>query len=187
MALIPKYNRFKFSDVWNNAQSFYDDYMDSGLALADTDFDEEHCKWLFYLLIGKYANNIIANDDVNQFKYKVYSLIFTYGPEWQRKLQIQKTLREMNEDDLIKESEAINNHANNPSTKPSTINTTELAFVDDQTYAKRNRAKLDAYQFLWSVLHSDITPLFLSKFESLFTKFVSPNCDAVFCAENDEE
>jgi len=183
MALIPKFNRPKFDDIWNNADSFWQDYYESGLYVES--FTEEYGKKLFYLLIGRYANNIIANYDRNQFKYKVFSLIFSYGPEWQRKLEIQKTLRELNEEDLVKESESLVNHANNPSTKPSTIQTEALSFVDDQNYSKRKKAKLDAYTFLDSVLHSDMTPRFLDKFESLFTKFAPPIIDSVFCSDDE--
>lgn len=184
MALVPQFNRMKFSDVWNNKDSFWHDYNESGL---NGEIDESHANILYFLLIGKYANNIIANEDINQFKYKVFSIIFSFGGEWQRKLKIQKDLREMSDDDLIHESTTIMNHASNPSTKPSTGDTGELKFVDDQNVSKRKRAKLDAYQFLWSVLRSDITPRFLSKFESLFTLYCAPYIDAVYCSEEEDK
>lgn len=183
MAKIPQFNRIKFTDVWDNADSFYTDYNESGLKGA---IDEEHTKLLYYLLVGKYANNIIANYDVNQFKYKVYSIIFSYGAEWQRKLAIQKTFRDMSEADLIRESKTIMNHANNPSTPPSTGETEELNYVDDQNVSTRNKAKIEAYQFLWSVLQSNITPEFVGKFESCFTKFLAPYIEVVYCSKDDE-
>ena len=42
---------------------------------------------------AKYGNNPIANKDINQFKYKLFSTVFMYGPTWAKRLDIQKILR----------------------------------------------------------------------------------------------
>jgi hypothetical protein len=35
---------------------------------------------VYYLLYARYGNNPIANRDENQFKFKIFSVIFQYGP-----------------------------------------------------------------------------------------------------------
>lgn len=173
-----------FCDVWNSAAKFVNDCKNADITLKIRD---NSCTDLYYLLYARYGNNPIANFDLNQFKYKVYTTIFKYGGEWQRKLEIQDTLRELSEDDIMKAEEGVYNHANNPSVAPSTGRTEELPYVDDQTVQKRKRSKIDAYQFLWAALDSDVTDDFLKKFEPCFAKFVDRNVEAVYCSDDEDE
>ena len=95
---IPKYNTKTFCDVWDELAKFKDDFEGSPFDGAISSDGEE---LLYYLLYGKYGNNPIANLDENQFKYKVFSIIFEYGPTWEKRLDIQKTLRNMSLQDIL--------------------------------------------------------------------------------------
>lgn len=53
------------------------------------------------MLYARYGNNPIANYDETQFKYKVFSVIFQYGPTWEKRLSVQETLRGMQIADLL--------------------------------------------------------------------------------------
>lgn len=181
--IIPKYNNVTFCNVWESAAKFLEDCKNADISLKISD---NSCTDLYYLLYAKYGNNPIANFDIHQFKYKVYTTIFKFGGEWERKLQIQDTLRTMNESDIMKAGEGMYNHANNPSVAPSTTHTEELTYVDDQTVSKQKRSKLEAYEYLWSILNSDVTDEFLAKFEPCFAKFVDRNVEAIYCTDDED-
>lgn len=142
---------------------------------------------LFYLLYAKYGNNPIANRDVNQFKYKVFSIIFQYGPTWSKRVEIQEKLRALSEDDLIKGSKAIYNSAQNPSTKPSTSSLEELEYINAQNTTNYKKSKMDAYTQLWDLLATDVTSEFLNKFKNLFKMFVLNERPLVYVTETEEE
>lgn len=180
----PNYNTITFCDVWDRASKFLADCQTADVPLK---IKNQSCTDLYYLLYAKYGNNPIANFDVNQFKYKVFTTIFKYGGEWEKKLEIQDKLRALSDSDIMKGDEGIYNSAANPSVAPSTGNTDELGYVDSQSVSKRKRGKLEAYQFLWSVLDSNVTDDFIAKFEPCFAKFVDRNVGPMYCTDEEEE
>ena len=84
--MIPQYDTKLFNEIWEDADSFLEDYNNVGIP---TTISTQSATTLYYLLYAKYANNPLANYDENQFKYKVFSLIYSYGPTWEKKLSIQ--------------------------------------------------------------------------------------------------
>lgn len=165
----PAYNTETFSDVFENKEDFLEFYNSCGIPKK---LKDESIKTLYFLLYAKFGNSPIANSDVNQFKYKVMSIIFQSGPTWERRLEIQDTLRNMSEEDLRIGSKSIYNHAFNPSTEPSTDTIEELRTINDQNTNKNKRGRLEAYALLWDTLASNITSQFLEQFRSLFKIFV---------------
>lgn len=181
--MIPQYNTIIFTDVWSSAEDFKEEYSASALANAISADSQDV---LFYLLYAKYGNSPIANRDITQFKYKVYSIIYQYGPTWEKRLDIQKKLRELDETSLLTGSMQIYNHAFNPSSEPSTDSTEALPFISDQNVSNTKRSKLDAYTILWDMLKTDVTDQFLKRFESLFKKFVIPEQTLLYVSEEEE-
>ena len=96
--MIPQYDTQLFTDVWSSASKFLVDYQNVGIP---TTIDANNARTLYYLLYARYGNTPIANYDVNQFKYKIFSIIFQYGPTWEKRLSVQQTLRDMQLSDLI--------------------------------------------------------------------------------------
>lgn len=95
--MFPEYNTQLFTDIYSNVNDFLSDYNGIGIpALLQT----ANVTTLYYLLYGKFGNSPIANLDVNQFKYKLFSIIWQYGPTWEKRLGIQSTLRAFTEADL---------------------------------------------------------------------------------------
>lgn len=129
---------------------------------------------LYYLLYAKFGNSPIANYDENQFKTKVGAVIWQYGPAWEKKLDIQKKVRELTADDLLTGSKAIHNHAFNPSTEPSTGSLDELTYINEQNTTNYKKSKMDAYAQLWGLVVTDVTEEFLARFRPLFKTFVKP-------------
>lgn len=194
MSRLPSYDTKLFCEIYDEASDFVADYKASGLYDATTghlnnSLSDGKATTLFYLLYAKYANNPIANLDVNQFKYKMWSIIFKYGPAWEKKLDIQNKIRELTEDEIRLGSKAIYNHAYNPSTEPSTASLEELTAINEQNTTNYKKSKVDAYMALWQIVVSDVTEAFIKKFEPLFKQFVTPERTWIYVQEleDDEE
>ena len=108
MQLLPSYDTKLFTDIYNNATDFATDYASIGLGgITDSTLITK----LFYLLYAKFGNSPIANLDETQFKYKLFSTVFMYGPAWEKRLDIQSKLRAISDADLVKGAKVIYNHA----------------------------------------------------------------------------
>lgn len=156
MNLLPQYDTKLFTDFYETVNDFCYDYQHIGIP---TTISVDNAKTLYYLLYAKYGNSPIANFDETQFKYKLFSVIFMYGPTWEKKLDIQATLRGLTEAQIktgmaraisntgtvgtsgsntynnltsADSGTDIHNHAYNPATDPSTQTTTELNYINEQ-------------------------------------------------------
>ena len=159
------YRTNTFQEIWDSADKFVAEYKSNGIKTTITD---DNCTTLYYLLYSKYGNNPIASSDENRFKYAVWATIFKYGPTWEKRLEIQEKLRGLSEDELLKSSKSIYNHAYNPSTEPSTSTLDELPGINEQNTNTHVKGKLDAYATLMALLETDVTEQFLGEFKKLF-------------------
>jgi len=98
MKLMPSYDTKIFTEVYDSADKFVYDYKNVGIP---TTISDANATTLYYLIYARYGNSPIANMDITQFKYKLFSIIFQYGPTWEKRLDVQKTLRDMNLADLL--------------------------------------------------------------------------------------
>ena len=176
------YTNVKLTDVWSEAATFVNDCQNCGIPMPVT---EQSLTTLFYLLYARYGNDIIASSDVNRFKYAVYSIIFESGGTWQRKIEIQDSLRKLTESDLMTGSTQIYNNATNPGTKVD--DTGLLSGINNQNQAFNKRDKMNAYGMLYETLRDDVTSTFLSKFNKLFLKVVAPQVPLWYATPISEE
>ena len=192
----PQYSTMLFCDVWNNPTSFKDDYEDAGVFTepvtdngvtikAGTKLSDANLTILFALLYSKYGNSPIANSDVNQFKFKVYGIIFQYGPSWEKRLEIQEKLRALSDEEIAKGSKAIYNTALNPSSQPSTQSLEELQYINSQNTTNYKKSKMDAYTQLWGLLDTDVTGEFINRFKVCFKQFVRPEKPLLYVTDNE--
>lgn len=139
--MIPQYDTKLFTDIWDEASKFVTDYTTVGIP---TTISQSNAQTLYYLLYARYGNTPIANYDENQFKYKVFSIIFQYGPTWEKRLSVQETLRGMQLADLIdngsinelyksNEESAGNTAFSNESSNTATGETTSTGTVKVET------------------------------------------------------
>lgn len=63
LTMTPQYNTILFSEVWDSIDEFVEDYKTIGLPVT---ISETSARTLYLLLYGRYGNNPIANQDVNQ-------------------------------------------------------------------------------------------------------------------------
>lgn len=173
-----------FSETWETAAKFIEDYNSIGIP---TTIPSESATTLYYLLYARYANSHIASSDPNRFKYNLFGLIWQYGPNWQKKLELQKKLRELNDEQIMEGARQIYNNASNPSNDPSNFTDNELQFINNQNVTKNRRGKLEAYGLLINLLEDDVTENFLRRFKSLFKTIVMPEIPLLYETEGEEE
>lgn len=129
--MFPQYDTKLMTEVWSQASEFLTDYQNVGIP---TTISVQNATTLYYLLYARYGNTPIANYDENQWKYKMFSIIFQYGPTWEKRLSIQDTLRGLQISDLVDNGsfhESFSHSASESSSKTGsdnntrTLNTTE--------------------------------------------------------------
>ena len=151
------YDTNLFCEIWESSAEFLADYNNTGEEFTNqvpTTISQQNALMTYLLLFSRYGNNPIANYDVTQFKSKIFTIIWQYGPAWEKRLSMQSDIRNLTlqeittgtRTDWSSEGEqsqsntgsdtTINNHAYNPSTAPSTQSTTELDYIDQQNVAK---------------------------------------------------
>lgn len=171
-----------FTDIYSDFESFKTDYIGCDIP---TTIDDTALKTLYYLLYARYGNSNIASSDEIQFKYKVFSTIFMYGPAWQKRLDIQKKLIGLGDDEILVGATAIYNSAYNPETAPSTQATEELNYINQQNVTKYKKSKLEAYAVLEELIKTDVTEQFIGKFKKLFITIVEPELPLWYTTQGD--
>ena len=188
---INGYSTTSFSDVYPNYDLFLEGINYEGDTIIGYNTipefkilkDVNNLKTIYYLLMGRYGNSPIANNDVNQFSIKLFSTIFQYGPSWEKRLDIQNKLRSLTEEELLTGAKSIYNHALNPITEPTTNTLNELEYINDQNVSKYVKAKPTAYLELWEILKDDVTERFLRKFQHLFLQIARPTRNIYYGTE----
>lgn len=183
-SLYGNYRQVKFTDVFPNVDEFINGYK---AAQIQQRLKNENISTLYYMLYARYGNSTIASSDTNQFKYKLWTIIFSYGPAWEKRIEIQDKLLALTDDEIQKGNTTIYNHAFNPSTAPSTETLAELEYINDQTTQKSKRGKMDAYAYLWDLIDTDVTTEFLNRFQPLFLKIVEPELPLWYTTKLNEE
>ena len=189
-SMIPQYSTNLFSDIYEDVETFVEDFKNIGIPYKINNVQtvsDTNIQTLYYLLYARYGNNPIANNDITQWKYKIFSVVFQYGPSWQKRLDIQAQLRGLTEADILAGNRAIYNHAYNPSTLPSTSTTSELDYINEQNTTNYKKSKMEAYAQLWELIDTDVTEAFLDKFKKCFKQFVAPERPLLYVTEEEEE
>ena len=184
MSNYPRFDTKLFTEIYDDAGTFVYYYKHCGIP---TTISDSNCNTLYYLLYARYGNNPIANFDEEQFKYKIATIIFQYGPTWEKRLAIQQELRGLDLSSLREGSLAIYNSALNPSAAPSTQADQELNYINGQNTTRYKKSKMDAYAQLWDLLNTDVTGEFLSKFQKCFKQFVKPERTWIYVTELEDE
>lgn len=183
-SLYGAYRQISFSNVYESVEDFLADYNNVGIPAKIL---EINARTLYYLLYANYGNSTIASSDINRFKYKLFGLIFQFGPTWERRLSIQEELRTLTADELMMGSRQIYNTAQNPSTAPGTDTDEELPYINAQNVSKNRKGKLEAYALLDSLLKNDVTGAFLEKFRKLFLTVVEPEAPLLYYTDGGDD
>lgn len=191
--VIPIYKTKLFCEFFESSQDFLDSWKESEFytLTLDSSFNpiipDNDVKLAFGLLLARYANSPIANMSEEQFIIKLWQTIFQYGPSWSKRLEVQRKLRALTDDEIVQGAKIINNHAYNPSTTPGTDSLTELNYINEQTSQNYKKAKIDAYANLWELLRADVTEQFVKKFQKLFKQVVTPERTYIYVTDLEGE
>ena len=224
-SMKPMYDTNLFCEIWESSDSFLADYNNTGTEFTNqvpTTISQENALMTYLLLFSRYGNNPIANYDITQFKNKIFTLIWQYGPAWEKRLSMQEDIRNLTLQEITTGTKTdwssegtqsqnnsgtdttINNHAFNPSTAPSTQDTNELNYIDQQNVAKGSntstisgtdskttgqvitKSKMDAYAQLWDLVATDVTNDYINKFKKCFKQFVAPERRMIYVTEGEE-
>lgn len=131
---------------------------------------------LYYLLYAEFGNSHIASSDENRMKYSMMRIIYSYGPAWETRLELQRKIMELTDEELQYGAQAIYNSAFNPDTQTGADADGKpkiLDYVSQQNVTSYKKNKLDAYALKMEIIRSDVTTPFLSHFRKLFTKWGS--------------
>ena len=184
MSLVfKKYCVPTFLEVFVDSTSFITDYKASPLYISE--LTDATLGVVYALLVAKYGKNPIANHTVDLFKNKVFSVLFKFGPTWNKKLDLQKKLRALTDTELMLGTTTIYNRASNPEQSPTTDTLDELTYINDQNTQKFKKNKSQAYAELYTILRDDITETFINQFRYCFRNIVAG--DWVWIEEPDEE
>ena len=183
--MLPDMRHKKFSEFWGyDADAFYQEASESGIPLL---ISEATTKTAYWLLLAEFANSTIANDDENQFKNRLFAIIFRYGPTWEKRLDIQAKIRNLTEDEIRRGGKQIINKAEHPGTAPSTSSLDELQHISEQNVVNNTRDKLTGYNNLLALLETDVTAAFIDRFRPLFMKCVAPERPLLYKNVEEEE
>jgi hypothetical protein len=182
-SLYGNFRTRSFADIYTDLAAFKTDYTTNGIPET---LSETNLTTIYYLLYARYGNSSIASSDETQFKYKLFSTIFMYGPAWQKRLEIQKKLLELSDDEIVKGTTAIYNTALNPSQSPSTQSLEELNYINSQNTTKYKKSKIEGYATLYSLIETDVTEEFIDKFKKLFITIVEPELPLWYITEGEK-
>lgn len=178
-----KYPTRKFEQIWPELSDFTKDYNEFNVDIFDNSIQQTTLNTLYCLLFARYADWPIASRNEYQFKTQIFSTIFMYGPTWEKRLEIQKAVRELYKDgvlsnDLLKGGKAVYNTALNPSqpvaankgaTTGEGMNTLEeLTYINQQNTTNYQKSLPEAYAILNQLLETDVTKEFIDKFKKFF-------------------
>lgn len=185
-SLFQKFFNYKFTDVFTDADIFLQEYKSNAI---DKSLPDETITRLYYLLYAQYGNSVLANADTNQFKYRLWSIIFEHGLVWTKRVEIQEKLRALSLEDgseIYQGGKAIYNNALHDSTEPNTGTLEELPYINGQNTANFKKSKLEGLAILNDMLKTNITREFLDKFKPLFIKIIAGDT-RYYVTEGEEE
>ena len=189
MSNYPRYDTKLFTEVFESFNDFLyyykNDIDDSIKVFDDTTSDGLNTlKRIYYLLYARYGNNPIANYDENQFIYKLFTVVYQYGPTWAKRLDVQEKLRALSDDQLKEGSQAIFDHLYNPTEIPPEDN---MTYINERNKTKYKKSPLEGYAILEELLRADVTNDFLAKFQRLFKQFVRPERTWIYVTDLEED
>lgn len=180
------YRTRTYANIWSTADSFLDDWKACGLYESGLLTDDE-IKKIYYLLYASYGNSHIMSSDENRFKYALYAKIYSFGPAWAKRIDIQAKLRALSEDDIRLGTKAVYNRALNPETEPTTDTLEEISYINEQNTQKYQKSALEGYALLWELIDTDVTTEFIGQFASLFIQFQLPEGPLYYATGEEEE
>ena len=174
-----------FADVFGDVNAFVNDWKALPFS-EEGEVDDNAVKLTYFLLASRYANSTIANLDEDQFKFKLFSLVWQKAPVWAKSKALRNTLLDLNLDEILSNGKAIYNHSYNPSTEPSTGSTEELTTINDQNVTINKKGKVVGIAEYLALIDNDPTEDYIRCFKDLFIKIVEPQFELLYETDTEE-
>lgn len=186
-SLYGNYTRTRsYSEIYSNSNDFITEWFNSPFASTNV-MSANDLELTYFILLSNFANSHIVSSDENRFKLELMSLVFRYAPSWIKRIDLQKKLRGLTDDELMQGSKNIYNHAFNPSAEPPTSTLDEINYINEQNTNNFKKSKMDAYQSLYMILETDVTAEFIKVFKKLFRTVVEPESPLWYTTDIEEE
>ena len=189
-SLYGRYRTVTFSNIWSDEATFRSELINS--KLYNSNFTQSSITKLYYLLYAEYGNSHIASSDPNQFKYKLYAIVFNEGMKWQKSLEIQDKLEKLNDSEIKEATRSVRTFGYNPGEggiRLDEAGDATLNYINEQNSSKYLQGNIQAYTNYLSSL-KDVTTSFINKFQKLFLTVVQPERPLLYGMEdfsNDDE
>lgn len=168
MSMLRATNSKTFSDVYNDADTFYKESNEYGFTQT---ISEDSTKKVFYLLTAQYGDTaLLGYTNETRWKMKLFSLLYQYGLIWEKRMAIADQLAKLSLDEVQTGYQIINNHALNPQNQPTTE---ELDYINEQNVSKTKKAKIDALMAMYENQKASYTKDFIDKFKVLFNPILT--------------
>lgn len=178
------YRTKTFAETFNSAASFKEAYENCGIPAKFS--NSSTIDTLFYLLYGNYGTSHFASyRDENQTIYQLFSIVYMYGPTWEKRIEIQDRVRALTVDDARKGSRQVYNKALNPDEAPSTNSLDALPYINEQNTANQEKSIVEGYSNILALLDTDVTKEFIDRFKPLFIKSVAPTYPLLYSTAKD--
>lgn len=165
-----------FLEVFPTSDSFYENWHSAPYEVL-TELSVSTINIIYNLLVSRYGNSHITGNNEDLWKKRISATIFQFAPTWEKKLEIQKKLRSLNDTELLTGSKVVYDKSYNPSTVIEGGPNNEFGEIDtvnEQTKSKNVRSKMEAYAMLTDLLDRDITEEFITRFKTLFRRVIAP-------------
>lgn len=168
------YRTRTFSDIYPTLELFIKDYQECGIEPSLKNENNKTLTNLYYLLYARYCDSHIASANEYGFRLKLWSKVFMYGPTWEKRLEVQRNIRNLAKESLERGNTNINNTALHPDVTPGVDALQPLDFITQQTAANQKRGELEALILQYNQLETDVTEGFIEEFKKLFLTVVFP-------------
>ena len=164
-----------FSDNFPSVEDFITEYRASALGAEGgvNSLSNSTLTMLYYLLYARYGNSHTIFTDNNQFKYNVFSIIFMYGPTWERRISLQEKIRKLTDEEITEGSMAKHTHADNPGVRSANAYD-QIDYIDAENTTKYKKSKIEGLALAGELLDTDVTREFINRFSKLFIKIIAP-------------
>jgi len=181
MRIIKNYfgTLFKKSGLTNTFGEIFPSLSDFTTGYANSHFPavvgDSSLSLIYYLLYAKYKNNNIKGDDQDQFKMRVFSIIFQHAPEFEKRLEIRDKINsiDLSNDAWMQGTTQVFNNAQHPSNSPGTLSMEEIGQIDARSTTLTKKGIMESYMMLSSLIERDVTQEFIDKFKVLFSDIVT--------------
>ena len=183
----PLYDSKLLSQIWSDADAFKADYTSYETGISNLNaVDNKYVVLTWQLVCSKYANTPIRSNSESQFKLSFFGIMCSEAPTWARRLEIQKSLRELTDDQLAAGDIQIANSASNPDEEPTTNTLDELTYINHQNTQRQKRSKLTGLALLDGLLQNDLCESYVRKFSPLFKRVYVP-AEFIYVSDEEEE